>query len=69
MQSNSVVGEGIRRTATPAERVRLVVALAKAGSSLRCNPVSLEIRPSGWLRRVRRTHFGSGTESKSMSVT
>jgi hypothetical protein len=32
------------RTATPAERVRLVVALSEAGSSLRCIAVSLEVR-------------------------
>ena len=35
---------GISRTATPAERVRLVVALSEAGSSLRYIAVSLEVR-------------------------
>jgi hypothetical protein len=37
---------GISRTATPAERVRLVVALSETGSSLRCIAVSLEV----WLK-------------------
>jgi hypothetical protein len=35
------------RTATPAERVRLVMALSEAGSSLRCIAVSLEVRVEG----------------------
>jgi hypothetical protein len=39
--------EGVSRTATPAERVRLVVALSEAGSSLRCVAVSLEVRVKG----------------------
>jgi hypothetical protein len=34
----------VSRTATPAERVRLVMALSEAGSSLRCIAVSLEVR-------------------------
>ena len=34
----------ISRTATPAERVRLVVALSEAGGSLRCVAVSLAFR-------------------------
>lgn len=38
---------GMLRTATPAERVRLVVALSEAGSSLRCIAVSLDIRLVG----------------------
>lgn len=32
------------RTATPAERVRLVVALSETGGTLRCIAVSLEVR-------------------------
>jgi hypothetical protein len=35
---------GGRRTATPAQRVRLVVALSEAGGSLRCVAVSLAFR-------------------------
>jgi hypothetical protein len=35
---------GYLRTATPAERVRLIVALSEAGSSLRCLAVSLDVR-------------------------
>lgn len=42
-QSNARV-RGISRTATPAERMRLVVTLSEAGSSLCCIAVSLEVR-------------------------
>jgi hypothetical protein len=36
---------GISRTATPAERVGLVVTLSEAAGSLRCIAVSLDVRP------------------------
>jgi hypothetical protein len=39
------------RTATPAERVRLVMALSETGSSLRCIAVSLEVRLQGAAER------------------
>jgi len=48
---------GMLRTATPAERVRLVVALSEAGSSLCC---SRSVSIFGlWVRLgARRTHCG-----------
>ena len=52
------------RTATPAERVRLVVALAEAGGTLRCSGRQSQVLLSWWLARDcgwRRTHFGLGT--------
>jgi hypothetical protein len=44
LRQSSARVRGISRTATPAERVRLVVTLSEAGSSLCCIAVSLEIR-------------------------
>jgi hypothetical protein len=35
---------GVLRTATPTERVRLVVALSETGCTLRCIVVSLDVR-------------------------
>jgi hypothetical protein len=61
---------GYLRTATPAERVRLVVALSEAGSSLRCLAVSLDVRRivmargaaySLWIRNCAQTMSATGS--------
>lgn len=44
----SVLRRGRSHTATTAERVRLVVALAKAGGTLRCVAVSPMVSMSHW---------------------
>jgi hypothetical protein len=44
LHQSSARVRGMSRTATPAERVRLVVTLSEAGSSLCCIAVSLETR-------------------------
>lgn len=70
----AAIFSGRVRTATPAKRVRLVVALSEAGSSLRCLTVSLDARRcvmargpsySLWFRNCAQTLSVSGQNFKN----